>query len=190
MTTTQDILNTLDRVKELMISSPIYLQQEREIQDHIATIVKGGVMRCSDIGKRLIWLHDEIKRWNRDSEEAKKRLFTGGHRKEDKEHLSKILAVIRVIRCEICRILLWVSETTQKDRELDISITIHPKFQVYSKDVKEDLDCSICFESLSKGYAMVFRTDCNHFFHAHCILAWKEKTCPLCRNEYSIEKIV
>lgn len=49
-------------------------------------------------------------------------------------------------------------------------------------------ECSICLEKITKN--TLFKTDCNHNFHADCIQYWRKQsnTCPLCRaRQYSPE---
>ena len=156
-------------------------------------IVKGGDMRYSELRARILWLVEYMKKWQvyRDEQIEKIQTATlaGEPVREVKTNLFKCLNVIKYIKREIIRLVLYINELSKKDIELDIIINIHPKFHAHTKNVLEDEQCSICFESLSKSHDMVYRTDCNHLFHAHCILAWKEKTCPLCRHEYKIEKI-
>lgn len=48
-------------------------------------------------------------------------------------------------------------------------------------------DCPICYEELRLETKT---TRCNHTFHKECLEEWlrSESICPLCRNEYPIEK--
>jgi hypothetical protein len=40
--------------------------------------------------------------------------------------------------------------------------------------------CSICLDTNS---GPLTRTRCKHVFHADCLERWRQKTCPLCRQE-------
>jgi len=55
---------------------------------------------------------------------------------------------------------------------------------VYQLDENEMEECSICLEKFNIN-EKVFKTPCNHLFHATCITEWlyKNKTCPICRND-------
>jgi len=62
---------------------------------------------------------------------------------------------------------------------------IHSRFPSFiQKKVYLDADfqeidtlCSICYENGD------YQLKCGHFFHAHCIAKWRERSrsCPLCR---------
>jgi hypothetical protein len=47
----------------------------------------------------------------------------------------------------------------------------------------EDIDCIICMEKIEKNKT-VYKIDCNHKFHKHCLSNWlKQKfECPVCRH--------
>jgi hypothetical protein len=49
------------------------------------------------------------------------------------------------------------------------------------------MDCSICFEELRKGPAIVL--PCDHTFHELCIVKWSRynMTCPQCRADFFLE---
>jgi len=54
-------------------------------------------------------------------------------------------------------------------------------------------DCIICFETLAQQRELNFRLGCKsrHTFHLRCINQWfqKSNSCPLCREEISINSI-
>ena len=57
--------------------------------------------------------------------------------------------------------------------------------------INNNIYCSICLDSLDSFYSNknIIKLDCNHIFHYDCFLPWIEsgnKTCPLCRNTFSI----
>ncbi len=52
-------------------------------------------------------------------------------------------------------------------------------------------NCSICLENYSiedlnsnDKNKKIIKTDCNHYFHEHCIISWliNKNTCPYCRS--------
>lgn len=49
---------------------------------------------------------------------------------------------------------------------------------------KDDMNCSICLESVNNHIGMLDR--CHHFFHYNCISDWQKisSECPLCRNPF------
>ena len=52
---------------------------------------------------------------------------------------------------------------------------------------KNNVQCAICLNDI-KEKQIVYRTNCNHFYHKKCITQWFAKqgftpNCPLCRKE-------
>lgn len=51
--------------------------------------------------------------------------------------------------------------------------------------------CNICLEDCLEGQRVRNLSTCKHVFHMKCIDTWfiQNKSCPVCRSEYSIETI-
>lgn len=58
--------------------------------------------------------------------------------------------------------------------------------QIFSSGREADGDCSICYESLTNGNAIVKFIPCGHFLHHHCLMHYQRinenALCPLCRS--------
>jgi hypothetical protein len=57
----------------------------------------------------------------------------------------------------------------------------------YQKEIVRntiECECAICLDSIVIGDS-IYKLDCNHSFHAHCILlnSSSSNTCPVCRGE-------
>lgn len=75
-------------------------------------------------------------------------------------------------------------ETNQPS--LNILTMIMSKFEVREeKEVIEDDFCPICMEEYEEDCCITSGTQCDHFFHKHCIIKWMEKhdICPICRKD-------
>ena len=69
--------------------------------------------------------------------------------------------------------------------------------RVYSRQIsdlgrKENDDCAICFEPLTKDSRRL--ANCDHAFHEKCLKGWvrsdkrgKSRTCPICRVEVDVK---
>jgi hypothetical protein len=72
--------------------------------------------------------------------------------------------------------LIGICERLKKERIPDLQ---------YIKNDKDDINCSICLDTVSIG-APVYRTPCGHVFDAHCWLLHslhnKDNKCPNCRT--------
>lgn len=50
-------------------------------------------------------------------------------------------------------------------------------------------ECAICCESVEEGSPEAYTTDCQHTFHAACLVQWMRReggggmSCPLCRHD-------
>ncbi|EIE85080.1 hypothetical protein RO3G_09790 [Rhizopus delemar RA 99-880] len=47
--------------------------------------------------------------------------------------------------------------------------------------------CSVCLEPLDENKSGILTIFCQHTFHCHCLLKWRDGSCPVCR--YSQKKI-
>lgn len=66
-----------------------------------------------------------------------------------------------------------------------------------NKNLDEDTDCSLCFDTIEKGSSYYKLNPCGHIFHADSksclegksIMDWMNthKTCPVCRTEIVVE---
>lgn len=56
-----------------------------------------------------------------------------------------------------------------------------------AKEVKEEVECSVCLSLVCEGEKGKVLPQCNHWFHGDCIDMWfqSHSTCPLCRNPVS-----
>ncbi|RAL45550.1 hypothetical protein DM860_018145 [Cuscuta australis] len=73
-------------------------------------------------------------------------------------------------------------------RGLDPSVlkTI-PVITFGAKEVKEEVECSVCLSLVCEGEKGKVLPQCSHWFHGDCIDMWfqSHSTCPLCRNPVS-----
>lgn len=51
--------------------------------------------------------------------------------------------------------------------------------------------CSICLLEFNSSQLLKKLPDCEHFYHADCIIRWLEQTntCPICRHEYPTDDV-
>lgn len=54
--------------------------------------------------------------------------------------------------------------------------------------VNPEETCSVCLEPLGESKSGILTILCQHTFHCHCLLKWKDGSCPVCR--YSQKKTV
>ena len=53
---------------------------------------------------------------------------------------------------------------------------------------KDHDSCAICLDGMKEGEEVI-KTQCNHYFHRHCILLWFNRShlCPLCRTQQGLQ---
>ncbi|KAK2710067.1 hypothetical protein QYM36_013666 [Artemia franciscana] len=61
--------------------------------------------------------------------------------------------------------------------------------RITETEAKQDLQCSVCFESYELQES-VRKLPCNHLFHSRCVVPWLElhDSCPLCRKTFVDEE--
>ncbi|CEG69813.1 hypothetical protein RMATCC62417_05821 [Rhizopus microsporus] len=77
---------------------------------------------------------------------------------------------------ETCQVLYVESAETDQDSE-PLFILVNPEEA-----------CSVCLEPLGESKSGILTILCQHTFHCHCLLKWKDGSCPVCR--YSQKKTV
>ncbi|KAI9267350.1 hypothetical protein BY458DRAFT_512045 [Sporodiniella umbellata] len=60
------------------------------------------------------------------------------------------------------------------------SIEIDPSQPLFSLAHAEET-CSVCLEPLDESKSGVLTIFCQHAFHCHCLLKWRDGSCPVCR---------
>ncbi|CAO3703937.1 unnamed protein product [Rhizopus stolonifer] len=60
------------------------------------------------------------------------------------------------------------------------SIEMNPAHSLFTLTNNEET-CSVCLEPLDENKSGILTIFCQHAFHCHCLLKWRDGSCPVCR---------